>query len=408
MRRVVITGLGVVAPNGIGKEEFWDSLISGRSGIGRITSFDTSGLPVQIAGEVKGFDPTKYMTPKRAKVMTKVTQFAVASAKMAVEDAGLEITDSNREEIGVCFGNICGRPDFEEDYRRYLKRGYKGLHPLSAASFCPHSLTAYVSTELGIKGVAETISSGCTAGLDAIIWGFSQIRKGMAKVVISGGADAFLSPFTFAAACASGNLSRSGCRPYDLNHDGIVLGEGGAAVVLEDLENALSRGANIYAEILGFGWASEGGMGGDTSGEAAARAIKSALSMAGLDPTEIDYINSHGNGMPHYDLAETRGFKLVFGDRIYNLPVSSIKPITGQAFSATGVYQVISVCMTLKTSVVPPTLNHEIPDSECDLDYVPGKVRKGRIKKALVNAQNFGTHTVLILGRIDGAERDVV
>ena len=398
MRRVVITGLGVVAPNGIGKEEFWDSLISGRSGIGRITSFDTSGLPVQIAGEVKGFDPSRYISPKKAKQLSKVAQFAIAAARMAVEDAGLEIRDQG--EIGVCFGSICGKPEFEFDFRRYLKKGVRGIHPLTAANFCAHSLTAHVSTELGIRGVAETISSGCTAGLDAIIWGVSQIRQGKARVVIAGGADSFLFPFCFAATCASGNLSKNSCRPYDLSRDGVVLGEGGAAVVLEDLENALDRGKEIYAEVLGFGWASEGGMGGDTTGEAIARAVKRALMMAKLEPSDIDYINAHGNAMRDYDIAETKGFKLAFGEEIYSIPISSIKPITGQAFSATGVFQVIAACLTLKTGAIPPTINLQTPDPNCDLDYVPNRPRRARVRNILINAQNFGTHTVLILGRV--------
>lgn len=408
MRRVAITGLGVIAPNGIGKEEFWSNLISGRSGIGRITTFDASKLPVQIAGEVKDFDPAKYISSKRIKHLTKVAQFAIASAKMAVEDAKLEVTDANRERIGVCFGNLYGKPDvFETDYQRYLKKGVKGIHPLTSVNSCPHSLTVYVSNELGLRGITGTIASGCTAGLDAIIWGFSQIRDNKAEVIIAGGAESILYPFMFSAACASGNFSEEkeepekACKPYDLNRSGIVLGEGGAAVVLEDLEHALDRGAEIYGEILGFGLSTEeeGITKVDISGESIAKAIKQALAMARLDLSDIDYINAHGNGMRNYDIAETNGFKLVFDDKAYNIPVSSIKPITGQSLSVTGVLQVIASCLILRAGILPPTINYETPDPKCDMDYVPNRARRARVRNILINAQNFGTHTVIILGK---------
>ena len=408
MKRVVITGLGIVAPNGIGKGEFWQALISGKSGIDKITSFDASNLPTQIAGEVKDFNPLLYLEPKKAKRMSRVAQFAVATAKMAIEDSGLEISDENRHEIGACFGTTTGKGNiFEEDHVEYLKRGMKGIYPLTALQFCPHSLTGYVSVELGVSGLATTMSSGCSTGLDVIIWGYSQIRDGRMKAIIAGSAETPLFPFLFSTLCASGNLStrndnpEEACRPYELNRDGLVISEGGSAVVLEDLESALDRGAEIYAEVLGFGCAEEGldMIKCDISGETLARVIKIALNLAKLDASEIDYICAHGNSMQDYDIAETNAFKLVFGKRAYKIPISSIKSMTGQTLAAGGGFQVVASCLTLQNGIVPPTINYEILDANCDLDYVPNQARAARVRTVLINAHSLGeTHSVLILG----------
>jgi 3-oxoacyl-[acyl-carrier-protein] synthase II len=409
MRRVVITGLGIIAPNGIGKDEFWKSLISGKSGIDKITSFDASSLPSQIAGEVKNFEPILYLDSKQVRRMSRVAQFAVATAKMAIEDSGLEISDENRHEIGVCFGTTTGKGNiFEEDHAEYLSRGMKGIYPLTALQFCPHSLTGYVSVEFGISGPATTISSGCTTGLDVIIWGCSQICSGKMKAIIVGSAETPLFPLLFSTLCASGNLStrnddpKGASRPYELKRDGLVISEGGAAVILEDLESALDRGAKIYAEVLGFGSAEEGldMMKCDISGKTLAQAIKSALAMAKLDASDIDYICAHGNSMPDYDIAETNAFKLVFGERAYKIPISSIKSMIGQPLAASGGFQVAASCLTLQNGIVPPTINYEIPDPNCDLDYVPNQARAARVQTVLINAHSLGeTHSVLILGQ---------
>ena len=408
-KRVVITGLGIVAPNGIGTDEFWQSLILGQSGINRITSFDASNLPTQIAGEVKNFEPTLYLNSRQARRMSRVAQFAVATTYMAIEDSGLEISDENRHEIGACFGTTIGKGDiFEQDHAEYLKKGMKGIYPLTALQFCPHSLTGYVSVEFGISGSATTISSGCATGLDVIIWGYSQIRDGGMKAIIVGSAETPLFPFFFSALCASGNLStrnddpKRASRPYDFRRDGLVISEGGSAVLLEDLESALDRGAKIYAEILGFGSAEEGldMMKCDTSGGTLARTIKAALAMAKLDASKIDYICAHGNSMPDYDIAETNAFKLVFGKRAYKIPISSIKSMTGQTLAAGGGFQVVASCLTLQNGIVPPTINYEIPDPNCDLDYVPNQARAARVHTVLINAHSLGeTHSVLILGQ---------
>jgi 3-oxoacyl-[acyl-carrier-protein] synthase II len=408
-KRVVITGLGIIAPNGIGKEEFGKALVSGKSGIDKITSFDASNLPCQIAGEVKNFEPELYLNSRQARRMSRVAQFAVATAKMAIEDSGLNISEKNRHEMGVCFGTTLGKGDiFEQDHAGSLKRGMKGIYPLTALQFCPHSLTGYVSVEFGISGLATTMSSGCATGLDVIIWGYSQIRNGGMKAIIVGSAETPLFPFFFSALCASGNLSKrnddpqGASRPYDLKRDGLVISEGGSAVLLEDLESALDRGARIYAEILGFGSAEEGldMMKCDISGKTLARTIKAALTTAKLDASNIDYICAHGNSMPDYDIAETNAFKLVFGEKAYKIPISSIKSMTGQPLAAAGGFQVVASCLTLQNGIVPPTINYEIVDANCDLDYVPNQARAARVQTVLINAHSLGeTHSVLILGQ---------
>ena len=409
MRRVVITGLGIVAPNGIGKDEFWQALISGKSGIGKITSFDASDFPTQIAGEVNNFEPTLHLNSSQARRMSRAAQFAVATAKMIIDDSGLEISDRNRYEIGACFGTTIGKGDiFEKDHAEFLRRGVRGIYPLAALQLCTHSLTGYVSVEFGISGSATTISSGCTTGLDVINWGYSQIRDGTMKAIIAGSAETTLFPFLFSTLCASGHLStrndnpKGASRPYDFKRDGFVISEGGSAVLLEDLESALDRGAKIYAEILGFASAEEGMdmMKCEISGKTLARAIKAALNMAKLDASEIDYICAHGNSMRDYDIAETNAFKLVFGGRAYKIPISSIKSMTGQILAASGGFQVVASCLTLQNSIVPPTINYEIVDANCDLDYVPNQARATRVRTVLMNAHSLGeTHSVLILGQ---------
>ena len=417
MRRVVITGLGIVAPNGIGKDEFWQALISGKSGIDKITSFDASDLPTQIAGEVKNFEPTLYLEPKKARRMSKVSQYAVATARMALEDSGLEISNKNRNEVGVCFGTSIGNAGAEKDIANFLKKGARGIEVNAWAEFTPHAGTSHISIELGISGTLDTIASGCSTGLDILRYGCSQIQKGIAKAIIAGCAESLLFPFSFSALCVIGALSKrnsepqAASRPYDLKRDGLVLSEGGAAVVLESLESALDRGANIYAEVLGFANAGEALdiRKCDITGETMARVIKYALMKANIGKNELDYINSHGNSLPDYDIAETNGFKKAFGNRAYNIPVSSIKSMTGQPFAAGGGFQIVASCLTIQSNLIPPTINYEIPDPLCDLDYVPNEARITRVKTVLINSHSLGgSHSVLILGDVDsirGIER---
>jgi len=406
MRRVVITGLGVVSPVGIGKEAFWDSLIHGRSGITRITRFDPSDFPSQIAGEVKDFNPEDFI-PKGASKISRFSQFAVAAAKMAVEDAGLDIS-SDPYRIGACFGTSIGGGGwpFEKAHLEFLNKGPKGIWPLSASEYAPHAPTSYVCIFLGIQGPGVTIASACATGLDVVEWGRSQIRSGRLRAAVVGGTEAPLYPFSFAALCASGNLSsrnkepEKASRPYDLYRDGIVVSEGAAAVVLEDMEYALNRGAWIYAEVIGFSGASEGNhiRKLDLEGKILTKAMKGALSDAGLSAEEIDYIHAHGNSLQDYDVAETNAFKKVFGEYAYHIPISSIKSMIGHSFGAAGAFQVVSSCMSIQHNLIPPTVNLEVPDPKCDLDYVPNQARFARIQTILINAHSLGgMHSVLVL-----------
>lgn len=409
-RRVVITGLGVVAPNGIGKDEFWQALISGKSGIDKITSFDASDLPSQIAGEVNDFDPTLYLSPKKVKRTSRVSQFAVATAKMAVEDSGLEITDENRDKIGVCFGTSLGKADiFEKDHVGFLEKKLEGIELTTWAEFTSHAGTSHISIELGTAGITDTVATGCATGLDVINHAYSQIQHGRSNIVIAGCAESLLFPFTFSVFCGLRALStrneepQAASRPYNRDSDGLVLSEGGTAVILESLESALDREVNIYAEVLGFANAGEALdlRKCDTTGQKIAEVIEQTVIRAGIAKKDVDYINAHGNSLPDYDLAETNGFKRVFGKRAYNIPVSSVKSMTGQPFAASGGFQVVSSCLTIQNNLIPPTINYEKPAPELDLDYGPNFVRHARVRNVLMNAHSLGgTHSVLAIGAL--------
>jgi 3-oxoacyl-[acyl-carrier-protein] synthase II len=410
-QRVVITGLGVVAPNGIGAEAFWNSLQAGRSGIRRITRFDASAFPCQIAGEVVDFHPTAYINPHEVKRLSRVSQFAVAAAKMALDDAGLEVTPANARSIGVCFGTSLGKGEvFDGDYHAFLERGVRGIHPLSVVEFSPHGASSHVAVEVGASGVTSSVATGCTAGLDALAWGWQQISRGRAAAMIVGGAESLLNPFVFGAVCATGVLSKrndapeQASRPFELQRDGLVLSEGAGGIVLEALEHAEARRACIYAEVLGFASARDGEelVRCDLSGADMARVMELALYHAGLAPSGIDYINAHGVGLRDYDLAETNAIKAVFGAHAYNVPVSSIKSMIGQPFAAGGSLQVAASCLTLQHGLIPPTINYERPDPACDLDYVPNRARMARVRAVLVHAHGMGgTDSALVLGKPD-------
>jgi 3-oxoacyl-[acyl-carrier-protein] synthase II len=409
-QRVVITGLGAIAPNGVGKDRFWEGLIQGRSGIRRITRFDASNFPCQIAGEVADFQPTAYIDPHEAKRMSRVSQFAVAAAKMALDDSCMQVTPENARRIGVCFGTSLGKGEvFEADYPAFLQRGVRGIHPLSFVEFFPHGVSSHVAVEVGASGVAGSISTGCTSGLDALAWGASQISRRRVTVMVVGSAESVLSPFAFGAVCASGVLSKQNAapekasRPFELHRDGIVLSEGAGAIILESLEHAEERDAQIYAEVLGFATARDGAelVRCDLSGSDMARVMELALYQSGLSKSSIDYINAHGVSLRDYDMAETNAIKEVFGDQAYNIPVSSIKSMIGQPFAAGGSLQVASSCLTLQHGLIPPTINYDTPDPDCDLDYVPNRTRMARVRTLLVHAHGTGgTDSALVLGKL--------
>jgi 3-oxoacyl-[acyl-carrier-protein] synthase II len=409
--RVVITGLGVIAPNGIGKDAWWEGLLTGRSGIRRITQFDASPFPCQIAGEVIDFQPTGYINAREVKRMSRVSQFAVAAAKMALRDSAVEVSAENAPWMGVCFGTSLGKGEvFENDYPAFLERGVRGIHPLTLPQFAVHGMSSQVAIELGVSGVCGSIATGCTAGLDALQWGYIQICQGRARVMVVGSAEALLTPFAFGAVCATGVLSKQNAtpekasRPFDLQRDGLVLSEGAGALVLEALDHAEEREAPIYAEVLGVATARDGDdlVHCDLSGAGMARVMDIALYQSQIAKSRIDYINAHGVGLRDYDAAETNAIKAVFGKRAYHIPVSSIKSMIGQPFAAGGSLQVAASCLTLQRGYAPPTINYEMPDPACDLDYVPHRARAVRARALLVHAHGMGgTDSALVLGKLD-------
>lgn len=409
-QRVVITGLGAIAPNGVGTDAFWKSLLEGRSGIRRISRFDASKFPCQIAGEVVDFQPTAFINPHEVKRLSRVSQLALAASKIAVDDAGIQVSQANAGKVGVCFGTSAGKLEvFETDHPSFVERGVRGIHPLTHNQFHPHSVSSRIAIEIGAGGVCGSVATGCTSGLDALNWGYEQMCQGRASVMIVGSAEALLSPFAFASVCAAGVLSKSNAapekspRPFDLHRDGLVLSEGAGAVILETLEHAEEREAEIYAEVLGYATARDGDdmLRCDLSGTDMARVMEIAVYQSQLPKSSIDYINAHGVGLRDYDAAETAAIKAVFGKQAYNVPVSSIKSMIGQPFSAGGSLQIVASCLTLAHSRIPPTINYDTPDPICDLDYVPHRARTARVRALLIHAHGLGgTDSALVLGKL--------
>jgi 3-oxoacyl-[acyl-carrier-protein] synthase II len=402
--------LGVVAPNGIGKDTFWSNLIAGKSAIDYITAFDPTPYPCHVAGEIRDFDPKDFMHARRTKHRGRFSQFAVAAAKLALADCGIDLGREQQRRVVACLGtSMNGSGDVYEAARvAYDRDGMKGIPMMSGIEFAAHAPVSHISSELGIRGQGMTVASACATGLDAIQWGVDQIHEDRADVVFAGSTEAPISEFCFATLCALGALSKfddpplKASRPYDRRRDGLVLGEGAAICVLEELGHAIDRGANVYAEILGYGTGNEGGFGTKINAAelALTEAITTALASASKSPGDIDYINAHGNSLPDYDLIETRAFRTAFGRAAYSVPTSSIKSMIGHAMGAASAFQVVSSCLTLEHSVIPPTINYEVPDPECDLDYVPNHARASRVRTVLINAHAMGgTHSVLILGK---------
>lgn len=415
-RRVVVTGMGVVAPNGIGLDNFWESLVHGRSGIRRITHFDASTFPCQVAAEVPNFDPNDYMDFKTAKRLARFAQFALAASKLAIMDSKIELDSVDPYEIGVFIGTgLAGNGYSENQHIIFIEKGLKRVSPFAAVMSCGHSAPGIISLDLGIKGPNTTISSGCNSGLDAVYLAYNAIRLGDARIMLAGAAEAPISPYIMGLFSASGILSRNNgtephkaLKPFDTNGDGIILGEGGGVLVLEELQSAKKRNARIYGEILGYASGNEAYniFHIDPVGDVAADVMKMAISNAQLKPQDIDYINAHGNGSPEYDLNETYAIKKVFGEVASRIPITSIKPIIGQSFSVTGILQAATCLLVINKGVIPPTMNLTNPHQECDLDYVPLYSRSGKVDTALMNSLGFGGgHTVMVVGRCDGLSR---
>jgi 3-oxoacyl-[acyl-carrier-protein] synthase II len=339
-----------------------------------------------------------------------VSQFAVAAANMAISDARIEITQLDPNRTGLCYGTTTGKPDFQDDAARYVDRGVAGLDPSAWAEFSPHAPASHIASELGFSGPIATNSAGCCTGLAVMEWGAARIATGSLDVALVGSADSLLSPLTVAAFCAGKLLThqrepQKAARPFDLHRDGLVPGEAAGALVLESLDSALRRGAQIHAEYLGYGCTVDANRNGDRdhNGDGLARAVTRALQDAALEPNQLDCINSHGLSHPIFDRIETQGLKSALGPAAYNLPVTSIKSMTGACFAGDGILQIVSSCLMLQSGLVPPILNLETPDPACDLDFVTKYPRRARINRVLTNTRALGgANSVLILGRLDG------
>ena len=408
-RRVVITGMGAITPLGLNVEETWQGLIAGRSGIRRITSFDPSDYPTQIMGEVRGFKARDFMDFKKARRMARFSQFAVAATKMALEDAGLTIDESNAERVGVLLGNsVGGLDETERACRLMLERGGMRLSPFYIVMMPPNMAAFHVARTFGIKGYNCTISTACAAGAQAIGEGAEVIRRGKAEVVVAGGTESSSCELGLAAFCVGRAYSTKSdeperaCRPFDKNRDGFVGAEGCGILILESLEHAKARGARIYAEVLGYGASNDAYhlIAPDPEAEGAARAIRWALEDAGVSPEDVDYINAHGTGTPLGDAAETLAIKKVFGEHAYRVPISSTKSMIGHLWGAAGAVEAIVCVLTIRDGIIHPTINYETPDPECDLDYVPNVARRAKVDVALSNSFGLGgQNACLVIGR---------
>jgi 3-oxoacyl-[acyl-carrier-protein] synthase II len=408
-RRVVITGLGVIASNGIGKDAFWKALKEGKSSIKKVTKFDASTYPSQIAGEVTNFDPTDYMSPKSVKRMDIFARFAVAAAKMAVEDSGLTISHKNNGSTGIVFSSAVGGEEFAElQYNIVMEKGLQRMNPYLAISLFPGAASSQIAIELGVTGYNNTLSTACAAGGDAIGHAFHAIRNRLANAIICGGAECPIAPLTFGSFCVMNALSTHrnkepwrASRPFDRERDGFVMSEGAGAVVLEELTHALNRGAHIYAEIIGYGTTCDAFHMTRPlpDGKGMVRAIQIALGDANIKPEEIDYINAHGTSAPLDDRAETKVIKRVFGEHANRIPISANKSMIGHSLGASPAIEFVASVLTMQNQFLPPTINYEHPDPECDLDYVPNKGRKAKVHTILSNSLGFGGKNVALIIR---------
>jgi len=400
-KRVVVTGLGAVTPLGNNVSSTWENIKNGVSGIDRAVRIDVDKVDVKLAGEVKGFEPENFMDKKEARRMGRFSQFAVAAAKMAFADAGLQMGENViPERVGVWIGSgIGGLGEFEEQYRKFLDKGQRRVNPFTIPMFIPDMASGRVSIELGAKGINNCSVTACASGANSIGDAFRAIQFGNADVIVAGGAEASITEMTIAGFSNMTALStnpdpKKASRPFDKNRDGFVIAEGAGVIILEELEHALNRGAQIYGEMIGYG--STGDAYHITSpapnGEGAARAMMLALEDAGIPAEQVDYINAHGTSTPLNDLYETKAIKEVFKEHAFELSVSSTKSMTGHMLGAAGGVEAIFSLLTIKDGILPPTINYETPDEELDLDYVPNIAKKKEVHVVLSNSLGFGGH----------------
>ncbi len=410
-QRIVVTGIGVVSPFGVGLEPFWSGLTAGRSAIGRITFFDPSSYPCQIAGQANDFQPQVFMDTKEARRMSRASQMAVAAARMAVEHARLPLERMDCDEVGVLIASgTTSMPDVEQAAVTLLQRGGMKISPFFIPAALPNMPASQVAIQLGLRGYTTAICTACAAGAQAIGEAAEVIRRGDAEVMLAGGTEAPITALSLGAFCVLRALStRSNdeparaSRPFDALRDGFVPGEGAAVLVLERLSSAQQRGAPILAELIGYGVSADAYhvTAPDPDGEGAALAMRRALHHARISPQQVDYINAHATSTPAGDIAETRAIKQVFGEYAYSVPISSIKSMIGHLTGAAGAVEAAATILALHHGVIPPTINLEHPDPECDLDYVPNVARSSALQVAISNSFGFGgVNAVLVFRKV--------
>jgi len=408
-RRVVVTGIGLVTPLGTGTEKTWTNILNGVSGVAPITRFDASGMASQIAAEVKDFIPLDHFDKKSAKHLDFFVQYGIVAARMAVESSGLNIDSSNCERVGVITGcGMGGLPIIEKNHNVFLDRGAKRISPFFIPMAIPNMPSGHISMQIGAKGPNLSLSTACAAGTHAVGEAFHTIVRGTSDVIITGGTESVICPLGVGGFASMKALSTrnddpaKASRPFDKDRDGFLIAEGSGMLVLEELDHALSRGATIYAEMVGSGASSDAYhiAAPPEDGNGAARCMQMALDSAGLVASDIDYVNAHGTSTPLNDRCETAAIKTVFGEHAHKLAISSTKSMTGHALGAAGGLEAAFTALTIKEQIAPPTMNLDTPSDECDLDYIPNIARKMEINYAISNSFGFGgTNGVIVMKR---------
>jgi 3-oxoacyl-[acyl-carrier-protein] synthase II len=411
-RRVVVTGVGLVIPAGIGTETAWKNICEGRSGIGPLTRFDPNGFETKIAGEVKGFNPEAYIEKKEIKKMDLFVQYALAATREALEDSQLKITPENCDRTGVIVGTgLGGLPTLEKYHQILLEKGPSRISPFFIPMLIANLASGQIAIHFGAKGPNTCVVTACATGAHCIGDAFRAIVYGDAEAIIAGGTEANISPLSIAGFNAMKALStrneepEKACRPFEKNRDGFVVAEGAGILILEELEFALKRGAKIYGELIGYGYTGDAYhiTAPSPEGEGAARCMRMAIKDAGLRPEDIDYINAHGTSTPLNDLTETQAIKTVFGEHAKKVAISATKSMTGHLLGAAGSTEAIFSLLAIRDGIIPPTINYDVPDPECDLDYVPNVARRQTLTVVMSNAFGFGgTNATLVLRKFSG------
>ncbi len=404
-KRVVITGMGVITSLGFDCNTFWESLTEGKSGISAITKFDANDFSTRVAAEITTFDPTEYIERKEAKRMDTYTHYALAAAKEAIESSELDLEKTDRNRMGVIIGSgIGGIETLITQHKILIEKGNKRVSPFFIPMMIANIASGRIAIQFGARGFNESVVTACATSSNAVGDSFKVIQRGDADIMITGGAEASLTPLSFAGFCNMKAMSANedpdtASRPFDKERDGFVMGEGGGILILEDYTHAAARNAPILGEIVGYGCTCDAYhiTAPAEGGEGAARAMKIAISDAGIEPEQIGYINAHGTSTPHNDRNETSAIKTVFDDYAYKIPVSSTKSMTGHLLGAAGAIEAISCLMTMKHSFIPPTINYKTPDPDCDLDYVPNNGRKADIEHCMSNSLGFGGHNTSLV-----------